>query len=370
MGSGSSQPEGGETFPRDEVKFVVARLIQSRPTPIPLTPAIVRQEKDASRFALLSKSDRKPSEPRIWLSKHIFVCAQTVNALPCEQHHYCVDQWGNERYLAISLDPSSYYYMLYFMDNVRFFLHRTEFLQTLLRCIENWDGSVDFQESIPPPITLSFGDLRTIEERHISDIPECGVVVHIPPRPFASLTDADQSMESMLLTSPSHTVSADFTATVSEPSTEFDSNASNTFPFSVSEPISDRSSSSFFDIVSLPSQEFESARSDIFMTASGVSGEDAKTVESSTSGWHSLASTVFDVSDVTGSSGSSVITDISDVTLTAQSSGSAKSGRSGRSSGSMSAASQESAAESSVFTVSGTGTESSGTVLRRRRQPP
>jgi hypothetical protein len=249
--------------------------------------------------------------------------------------------------MTIALDPASFYDMNFFMDNVRFRLHRTELLQAVVRCVETSDQNMSFEPIRIRPVSLRIPAPTEFELRHVSDEPACGQVVFPRARPLSLEEGALSS--ALLLTSPSQSASACFSGSISEPSSEFNSEQSSLFPFSISEPLSETTTSSWFDAVSEPTVS-SGEESQASMTATGDSGEDARTAEVSTPTWESFMSPALVVSDVSGSSAGSSVFLVSDVSPSSR----------GRVS---------SGAASSVLSVSGTGSEWSGAAERRRRRP-
>jgi len=115
--------------------------------PIPFGENIINKRKNTQNFVVFTKGEPRPI--KVWHSKSILVCALTVSEPPLEEFLCSFYQFHNQPFLAIHVDPCTYYHICFFMNKSRFFAKREEFLQRILGCMNEKDGIL--QKFIRPP---------------------------------------------------------------------------------------------------------------------------------------------------------------------------------------------------------------------------
>ena len=155
MGSGSSQHCTELEFlsQKNKEDFIQTLCQCPNENKYELSKDILSKYKDAKNFVLLTKG--KSTQPKLWQSENIFVCAISQPNPPLNLKSYAYNEYHNLPFISIHLDPITYFYMCYFMNKVRFYIDREEFLKRIIlttQMIEDKNGSLlDFIEDSSQP---------------------------------------------------------------------------------------------------------------------------------------------------------------------------------------------------------------------------
>ena len=132
MGSGSSQHCTELEFlsQKNKEDFIQTLCQCPNENKYELSKDILSKYKDAKNFVLLTKG--KSTQPKLWQSENIFVCAISQPNPPLNLKSYAYNEYHNLPFISIHLDPITYFYMCYFMNKVRFYIDREEFLKRII----------------------------------------------------------------------------------------------------------------------------------------------------------------------------------------------------------------------------------------------
>jgi hypothetical protein len=140
--------------------------------------------------------------------------------------------------------------MIYFMGNLRFRNLRMDVLKMLARCVQTAARNLPYDQSDADPVRMRFASPKLIAAHHLSDMPESGTVYEVRAPPPTLSDDSEQLTIPLILPSTAEMLSESLSGPPAD--------GSATVLLSSPEPGSEESSSSFFDAVSEPSEEFKS----------------------------------------------------------------------------------------------------------------
>lgn len=121
---------------------------------------ILTKFKDTNNFVLITEGES--TQAKLWQSEKLFVCAISISNPPLQLNQCAFNRYHSLPFISIYLDPLVYYHMCYFMNKVRFYIGREEFLNRILLCHSKSNSQIlkfvlkpyEKNENILPPVEI------------------------------------------------------------------------------------------------------------------------------------------------------------------------------------------------------------------------